>query len=111
MRGELLLLLLGLGGRVAVAVGGVQGGGRRQGRVGLGGPLAEAQAQVVVSALLDQELLQAAVGGDARQEVLVSSEHAAELLVEAAGVRLSDEGDCSAAGGVVGDRNGGGGRR
>lgn len=45
---------------------------------------------MIVSALLNEELLQAAVGGNARQEVLVGGEHAAELLVEAAGVGLAD---------------------
>lgn len=102
MRGQLLLLLLRLWSCVAVGVGGVEGRRRGQGRVGLGGPLAEAQAQVVVSALLDEELLEATVGGDAGQEVLVGGEHAAELLVEAAGVGLADQRDRRAAGGVVG---------
>lgn len=90
MGGQLLLLLLRRWSCVAVAVGGVKGGGRGQGRVGLTDPLAQTQAQVVVSALLDEELLQAAVGGHAGQEVLVGGEHAAELLVEAAGIRLAD---------------------
>lgn len=40
--------------------------------------------------MLDKELLQAAVGGDAGKEVLVGGKHAAELLVEAAGIRLAD---------------------
>lgn len=95
---------------MAVAVGRVEGRGRGQGRVRVRGPLAQTQAQVVVSALLDEELLQAAVGGDAGQEVLVCGEHAAELLVEAAGIRLADQRDCGAAGGVVGGGSRGGGR-
>ncbi|TNN41747.1 hypothetical protein EYF80_048082 [Liparis tanakae] len=105
---RLLLLLLGGRSRVAVAVRGVERRGRSQGRVGLGAR-AQAQAQVVVRPLLHEELLQAAVGGNAGQEVLVGGEHAAELLVEAAGVRLADEGHRGAARGVVG--GGGGGRR
>lgn len=72
-----------------MAVCGVEGRGRGQARVGVDGPLAETQTQVVVSALLHEELLQAAVGGDAGKEVLVGSQHAAELLVEAAGVGLA----------------------
>lgn len=107
MGGQLLLLLLRRRRRVAVAVRGVEGGGRGQGGVGLGA-LAQPQAQVVVSALLNEELLQAAVGGDAGQEVLVGGEHAAELLVEAAGVRLADQGDRGAGGWVVGGGGGGG---
>lgn len=55
-----------------------------------------------MSALLDEELLQAAVGGDARQKVLVGGQHAAELLMEAAGIGLANQWDCSAAGWVVG---------
>lgn len=43
-----------------------------------------------MGALLDKKLLQAAVGGHAGQEVLVSSKHTAELLVETAGVRLAN---------------------
>lgn len=69
MGGELLLLLLRLGR--CVAVGRVQGWGGGQGGVGVGGALAQAQTQVIMGSLLDQELLQAAVGGDTREEVLV----------------------------------------
>lgn len=109
MRSQLLLLVLRLRRRVAVR--GVEGRGGGQGRVGLGGALTQTQAQVVVSALLDEELLQTAVGGDPRQEVLVGGKHAAELLVEAAGVRLAHQGDRGGARGVVGGRGRGGGGR
>lgn len=102
MRSQLLLLLLRLWSCVTVAMRGVEGRGRRQGRVRFRSTLAKAQAQVVVSALLDEELLQAAIGGNSRQEVLICSKHAAELLVEAAGIRLADQGDCGSARGVGG---------
>lgn len=109
MRGQLLLLLLRLWS--CVAVRGVQSWGGSQGGVRVSGALAQAQAQVVVGSLLDEELLQAAVGGDAGEEVLVGCKHTAELLVEAARVRLAHQGHGSAARGVVGGRRRGRGRR
>lgn len=83
-----MLLLLRLWS--CVAMGRVEGGRRGQGRVGISSPLSQTQAQVVMSTLLDKKLLQAAVGGHTGQEVLVGGKHAAELLVEAAGIRLTD---------------------
>lgn len=113
MRRQLLLLLLLLRGGVTVAMGRVKSRGRGQG-VGIPRPLAQPQPQVVVGALLDKELLQAAVSGDPRQEVLVSSQHATELLVQAARIGLANQGlpqrgHSTAARGVRG--RGGGGRR
>lgn len=87
MRGQLLLLLLRLGSCVAVRR--VQSWGGGQGGIRVGGALAQAQTQVIMGSLLDEELLQAAVGGDTREEVLVGRKHTAELLVEAARVRLA----------------------
>lgn len=49
------------------------------------------EAEVVVAALLDQELLQAGVRRNPREEVLIGRQHAAELLVEASGVRLGPD--------------------
>lgn len=79
--GQLLLLLLRLGGGMTMAVGGVKSWGWSKGRVGVTRPLAQSQAKMVMGPLLYQELLQAAIGRDPGQEILIGRKHATKLLM------------------------------